>query len=384
MQRADHAHPDRPALAGQRGDRGLGPLAQVPVGLVGGQERQLVHQHHHERELRGQREGAGPAAELPGPVVHLGDRGLQQLDHRGRVAGVPVEQGPAERQLHPLGIQRPHLHPPAAMAGSRARIIDQITEPFPDPVAPAISTCVDGQPQPPWRAVLAPADRQPGQVHLAGNRQGGDRIGEGVRADQLQQQHARRDVADPAQPGAERVRQVLGLGGEVGRGLPGDQADPHQVHRPGPVHPAEHRQHRLAPVVRREPGQGHRGLPPAPVEPPPPPVPHRHRDEPGEPRRLHDPQPGQARRQPAAARPAMPGQPSPSQVTTTSAAAASSERMGEREPQHPPDEPQQLDDEDHRFRGAVHRGPPHRGRERVAVVDLGELLAPHPVTAARH
>ena len=29
------------------------------------------------------------------------------------------------------------------MAGSSARISDQITEPFPDPVAPAISTCVE-------------------------------------------------------------------------------------------------------------------------------------------------------------------------------------------------------------------------------------------------
>ena len=32
---------------------------------------------------------------------------------------------------------------PAAIAGSSARISDQITEPFPDPVAPAISTCVE-------------------------------------------------------------------------------------------------------------------------------------------------------------------------------------------------------------------------------------------------
>jgi hypothetical protein len=32
---------------------------------------------------------------------------------------------------------------PAAIAGSKARISDQITEPFPDPVAPAISTCVE-------------------------------------------------------------------------------------------------------------------------------------------------------------------------------------------------------------------------------------------------
>jgi len=44
----------------------------------------------------------------------------------------------------------------------------------------------------------------------------------------------------------------------------------------------------------------------------------------------------------------------------------------------------ELDDGDHPARRVKHRGPPHRRRERVAVVDLGELLAPHPVTAARH
>ena len=159
---------------------------------------------------------------------------------------------------------------PDAIAGSSARISDQITEPFPDPVAPAISTCVRGQPQPPGRAVLAPAHRQPGQVHLAGDRQGADRIGEGVGADQLQHHHAGGGGADAAQPGAERVRQVLRPVREVGRGLPGHQPGPHQVHRPGPVHPVQDREHRLAPVVRGEPGQGHGGLPPAPVEPPPP------------------------------------------------------------------------------------------------------------------
>ena len=51
LQRGDHAVADRPALGGQGRQRGLGPFAQVAVGLVGGQERELVDQHHDEREL---------------------------------------------------------------------------------------------------------------------------------------------------------------------------------------------------------------------------------------------------------------------------------------------------------------------------------------------
>ena len=240
-----------------------------------------------------------------------------------------------------------------------------------------------GQPQPPGRAVLAPAHRQPGQVYLPGDRQGADRVGQGVGADQLQHHHAGGGGADAAQPGAERVRQVLRPGLEVGRGLPGHQPGPHQVHRPGPVHRAQHREHRLAAVVRGEPGQRHGGLPPAPVEPPPQPVPHRHRHEPGEPHRLQDPQPGQpddghhGQADDAGPAHAQPGH-------HDQRGHRVDPGMGQGEPQHPPDQADELDDHDHRFGGPVDRGPPHRGRERVAVVDLGELLARHPVTAACH
>ena len=182
---------------------------------------------------------------------------------------------------------------PDAMAGSSARISDQITEPFPDPVAPAISTCVAASRSRHGEPSSHRPTGSPARSTSPGDRQGADRVGQGVGADQLQHHHPGCGGADPAQPGAERVRQVLRPGLEVRRGLPGHQPGPHQVHRPGPVHPVQHREHRLAPVVRGEPGQGHGGLPPAPVEPPPQPVPHRPRHEPGEPHRLQDPQPGQ-------------------------------------------------------------------------------------------
>ena len=142
-------------------------LRRSAFGLVGGQERQLVHQHHHEREPGRGGEGAGDAAELPGPVVHLGDRGLQQLDHMAAAwqAYRWNSARPNDSSIR-LGSSAHTCTHPEAMAGSKRRIRDQITEPFPDPVAPAISTCGGGQPQPPGASRLAPPDGQPGQVHL--------------------------------------------------------------------------------------------------------------------------------------------------------------------------------------------------------------------------
>jgi hypothetical protein len=178
------------------------------------------------------------------------------------------------------------------------------------------------------------------------------------------------------------VRQVLGPGLEVGWGLPGDQADPYQVYGSGPVHPVQDREHRLAAIVRGESGQSHCGLPPAPVEPPPQPVPHRPSHEPCEPHRLQDPQPGQADdsyRDDASQ--AGPAHTEPDHHDQRGHRVDPG--MSEREPQHLPDQPYKLDDHDDRLRSPVHRGPPDRDCERVAV-DLGELLAHHPVTTARH
>ena len=84
------------------------------------------------------------------------------------------------------------------MAGSRARISDQITEPLPDPVAPAISTWVEssrsrqGEPSS-HRPTGSPASSTSPVIGRAG-----DWFGESVGADQFQQQRPGRDVADPA------------------------------------------------------------------------------------------------------------------------------------------------------------------------------------------
>ena len=145
---------------------------------------------------------------------------------------------------------------PDAIAGSSARISDQITEPFPDPVAPAISTCVAASRSRQGEPSSQRPDRQRGQVHLTRYGQGADRVGEGVGADQLQDHHAGGGGADAAQPGAERVRQVLRPGLEVGRGLPGHQPGPYQVARPRPGAPCPGRG---APAGRGSPARARPG-----------------------------------------------------------------------------------------------------------------------------
>jgi hypothetical protein len=96
LQRADDADADRPTLAGQRGYRCLSALTLVTIGLVGGEERELVDEHDEERKLQGRRESAGRPGELGGPVVHLGHGVLEEPDHPGCGVGVAGEQVPAE------------------------------------------------------------------------------------------------------------------------------------------------------------------------------------------------------------------------------------------------------------------------------------------------
>ena len=53
LQGSDHAVADRAALGGEGGQGGHDPLAELAVGLVGGQERDLIDQDHGERVLPG-------------------------------------------------------------------------------------------------------------------------------------------------------------------------------------------------------------------------------------------------------------------------------------------------------------------------------------------
>ena len=85
LQRGHHAVADRPALGRERGERGLDPLSQLPVGLVGGQERHLIHQHHHERELGCRRVVTLLPGQLGGPGLHICHRGFEHGDDRGRL-----------------------------------------------------------------------------------------------------------------------------------------------------------------------------------------------------------------------------------------------------------------------------------------------------------
>ena len=74
LQRGHHAEPDRAALGGQGGEGGFDPVPELLVGLVGGQEGDLIDQDHDQR-VRGCRRvlAAGPGVG-GGAGLHLGDR----------------------------------------------------------------------------------------------------------------------------------------------------------------------------------------------------------------------------------------------------------------------------------------------------------------------
>jgi len=77
--------------------------------VVGGQERHLIHEDHHERVLRAGGVLAVAPGELGGPVLHIHDSVFEHRQDGRRISRVPavvVEDGPAVGQFHQLRVSR--------------------------------------------------------------------------------------------------------------------------------------------------------------------------------------------------------------------------------------------------------------------------------------
>ena len=257
------------------------------------------------------------------------------------------------------------------MSGNMARTRPHSSEAFPAPVAPAIRTCVPCSRTSQGR----PSSRRPTGSALrsgaAGDREGGDEGGQGVAADELQHHRPGPGGADPAQQGAEPVRQVVRVVGEVGRGLPGDQPDVYPVGVPGGGDLAEHGQQDPALIPRGDPGDGHDPGPAAPVAPGPPRAPGRAADPAGE-RDRPEPPPGrQDHDDGQAARATRVTQPRLTQVSASSGQDAGGQRVPGDQPDQPAQQPGELHRQDDAERGPVDRCPPEGQGERVAGCTAG-------------
>ena len=249
---------------------------------------------------------------------------------------------------------------PACISGNMARIRAHSSDALPAPVAPAISRCVPcrrtSQARPSSRLPTGSAVRS----GWAGMGRAGTIGGQGVAADELQHHPPGPGRADPAQHGAEPVRQVLRAPGQISRGLAGHQPDRHPVGVPGGGDLAEHRQDNPALMPGRHPGDGHHPGPPAPVAPPAPPLaPRRASDPPGERGRPEEPPGGQdhhgpgeqERPGPASRRSARPDQ---------HGHDGGGHRVPGDQPDQPDQQPDQLDQGDDPGRGPVDRVPARR------------------------
>ena len=230
------------------------------------------------------------------------------------------------------------------------------------------------QPHKPGQAVLAAADRQRLEIRVIGYRQRGDDGGQGVTADELQHHPPGPGRPDPAQHRAEPVRQGLRVLGDISGGLAGHEPDGHPVGVPGRGHLAEHRQDDPALMPGRHAGDGHDPGPAAPVEPAPPLAPRRIGDPPGERARPEVPPGGQDHHDPGH----QEDEPRPADVDPGQDQHRD-DGGGQRVPgdhaDQPGQQPVQMHHQDDPGRGLVDRRPPDGQGERVAVVQLGHLLA---------
>ncbi len=160
LHRPDHADADRAALGQQQRQRGGDPSFGVPVDHVGGQRGELVDDHQDQRLLdgRGVQPGPAPQVRLPAtasppprppgrsrtpartPPPPTQPRSRCRRGRRRRTGRTGRGRGRAPSRPWGPGTTPPPT--PRGSPGPRACRVDQITDPFPDPVAPTTRTWV--------------------------------------------------------------------------------------------------------------------------------------------------------------------------------------------------------------------------------------------------
>ena len=228
LHRGEDGDPDRAALGQQQPQRLVDPPGRGPVGERG-QGGELVDDHEHVRRPRPRDVLANPlGGECLGAGVHDGDEVLQQVAHRlGGGVLEPGEQPPAGPQLHAaLGVDRPHLHP--ARRDGRGQPVQEGPDhrALPGPGRAGDEDVRAEQAKPPQGAVLAPAHRHPRQAHRLLDREGPDRLREGVAPVELDDRPPRGRGGQAGLAGAEAVRDAVEAVGDVVRGQPHREPQP--------------------------------------------------------------------------------------------------------------------------------------------------------------
>ena len=181
-------------------------------------------------------------------------------------------RAPGVSSIPPLGSTAHSCTDPSRTPAARPRTSDHSTEPFPAPVAPAISTCVPssrsahGSGAEPSGLSATPTTTRDGSAR-SGTGTAGCTGARQSRAAEVQPDPARPVDPHPARRRAERVRERVRGPFEVLRGLPGEQIHQHRVTPPGRPDPAQSRQPLAVPERVRQTGQHHGRLPVPGVHP---------------------------------------------------------------------------------------------------------------------
>ncbi len=163
-----------PAPAQQRPQRFVGALEQVPmVRQVGGQHREFVDDHEHQRLSRRRRVRPGVTGQLRGAGGHRLDGVLEQDDGLLGGGGVAGEQSQCRGRVPspPFRSMPWTWTSPARMAGARFSSSIHIADAFPDPDQPAVrvETWIGMQPR---LAVLGDPHLRRGDVRVPGSGKG--------------------------------------------------------------------------------------------------------------------------------------------------------------------------------------------------------------------